>query len=136
MEFSIDVDPDINQNMVYIPPMLIQPYAENSMRHGLRHKTSGKGHIAITIRKSENGLTVTVEDNGIGRSEAARYKTAEHIEYQSRGMTLTAERIHIMNTLHGEGIRVEVEDLTDGNGIAAGTRVIVRFPLLLPSGKA
>jgi len=136
MDFSVDVDPDIDVHMVYIPPMLIQPYAENSMRHGLRHKTSGKGHIAITIRKSENGLTVTVEDNGIGRSEAARYKTAEHIEYQSRGMTLTAERIQIMNTLHGEGIRVEVEDLTDGNGIAAGTRVIVRFPLLLPSGKA
>ncbi|WP_431216027.1 sensor histidine kinase [Puia sp. P3] len=85
MEFSIDVDPTINQHTVYIPPMVIQPYAENSMRHGLRHKTSGKGLITIAIRKTDDGLTITVEDNGIGRSEAARYKTIEHIEYQSRG---------------------------------------------------
>jgi LytS/YehU family sensor histidine kinase len=109
--------------------MLIQPYAENSMRHGLRHKTSGKGFIRIVFVKSEDSLTVTVEDNGIGREIAARYKTSEHIEYQSRGMTLTAERISMMNTIHGEGIGVTVVDLTDTLDLPSGTRVIVRFPL-------
>jgi LytS/YehU family sensor histidine kinase len=129
MDFSIEVAPDIDQHDVIIPPMLIQPYAENSMRHGLRHKTSGKGFIRIAFVKSEDSLTVTVEDNGIGRAMAARYKTGEHIEYQSRGMTLTAERISMMNTLHGEGIGVTVMDLIDTHGIPSGTRVTIRFPL-------
>jgi len=129
MDFSITVAPDIDQHTVIIPPMLIQPYAENSMRHGLRHKTTGKGFIRIAIERSARSLTITVEDNGIGRETAARYKTAEHIEYQSRGMTLTAERISMMNTIHDEGIGVNVIDLSDDQGRPAGTRVIVRFPL-------
>jgi ligand-binding sensor domain-containing protein len=129
MDYSIVVAPDIDPQTVMIPPMLIQPYVENSMRHGLRHKIKGKGAIWIEMSVSSRHLTIQIEDNGIGREKASRYKTIEHIEYQSKGMSLTAERISLMNSLYGEGIGIEVVDLKDEAGEALGTRVIMRFPL-------
>jgi len=108
--------------------MLIQPYVENSMRHGLRHRTGSGGYIRINIAPEGDKLKFIIEDNGIGREQAARYKTREHIEYQSRGMSLTADRIRLINTASGDSIRVEVFDITDTHGRAGGTRVIVWFP--------
>jgi len=130
MTYSIDVAPIISKEAedIYIPPMLIQPYIENSMRHGLRHKTNAGGHIQINIIQEGTDLTFIIEDNGIGREQAARYKTREHIEYQSKGMSLTADRIRLINTVKGGSIRTEVIDLKDPQGGAFGTRVIVRFP--------
>jgi ligand-binding sensor domain-containing protein len=134
MEYSIDVDPQILQSSCYIPPMLIQPYVENSIRHGLRHRKGGMGYLWLRIRQDQTegrcGLTVVVEDNGIGRDRSARYKTTEHIEYQSRGMTMTAERIRMINAAYGGDIRVEVTDLEDAAGQPAGTRVVMQFGML------
>ncbi len=66
---------------------------------------------------------------GSGEKKAARYKTKEHIEYQSKGMSLTADRIRIMNAAYGKDINVEVTDLEDDKGLAAGTRVVMQFLL-------
>lgn len=130
MDYRIEVDAGINKGLFVIPPMLIQPYVENSMRHGLRHKTTGNGYIHIIFSLNDNKLVVTVEDNGIGRKQAAAYKTREHIEYQSRGMSLTADRIRMINMKYPEPIRIEVIDLEgDLSGSPAGTRVIMEFPL-------
>jgi ligand-binding sensor domain-containing protein len=131
MEYAIDVDPQILQNSCYIPPMLIQPYVENSVRHGLRHRKGRMGHIWLRVSQGKEpqrpGLTVIVEDNGIGRERSAQYKTAEHIEYQSKGMTMTADRIRIINATYGADIQVEVIDLKDADNQAAGTRVVMQF---------
>ncbi len=67
MDYSITVDPSLNQNDILIPPMLIQPYVENSMRHGLRHKTDGQGRIRVDITREKSKMIFTIEDNGIGR---------------------------------------------------------------------
>jgi ligand-binding sensor domain-containing protein len=130
MNYSIQVEPSLNGDLeeISIPPMMIQPYVENSMRHGLRHKVGGQGYIRINVMQESDKLAVIIEDNGIGREQAARYKTKEHIEYQSRGMSLTADRIRLINTVNGGNIRVEVLDIKDQDGGAAGTRVIVKFP--------
>ncbi|HET6254681.1 MAG TPA: histidine kinase [Puia sp.] len=131
MDYSIEIDPQIPQSAYYIPPMLIQPYIENSIRHGLRHRKAGMGYIRLRIRQDilldRRGLTVIVEDNGIGRERSAQYKTAEHIEYQSKGMTMTAERIRIINATYGGNIQVKVIDLKDASGEPAGTRVVMQF---------
>ncbi len=130
MDYLIEVDPAINDEMYIIPPMLIQPFVENSMRHGLRHKVEGKGYIHITFLKRNNRLAVTVEDNGIGRKQAGTFKTREHIEYQSKGMSLTADRIRIMNAKYKDNILIDVTDLEDPvTGKATGTRVVMEFPL-------
>jgi hypothetical protein len=130
MDYSIRTDASIDTNAFSIPPMLVQPFVENSMRHGLRHKTDGKGYIHVNIEQTAEELTITIEDNGIGRRRAAGYKTREHIEYQSKGMSMTADRIRIINSTYGGDIRVEISDLEDECQKPAGTRVILRFPLL------
>ena len=129
MDYTIEADAELRDSQFILPPMLIQPFAENSVRHGLRHKTDGKGYIHIKFRRAGNRLTVIVEDNGIGRKKAAAYKTREHIEYQSKGMTLTADRIRMINVKYQESIRTEVTDLEDEAGRPAGTRVTIEFPL-------
>jgi ligand-binding sensor domain-containing protein len=131
MAYSIEVDSRILLNSCYVPPMLIQPYVENSIRHGLRHRKGDAGFIRLLVRQEKEperpGLTVIVEDNGIGREQSAQYKTVEHIEYQSRGMTMTADRIRMINATYGADIRVEVIDLKDAADEAAGTRVVMQF---------
>lgn len=129
MDYSIEVDASIDRDQFAIPPMLLQPFVENSMRHGLRHKTDGGGFIHIRFKRFEDQLLVTVEDNGIGRKKAASYKTREHIEYQSKGMSLTADRIRMMNVKYGNCIHIEVTDLVDAAGNAAGTRIVLKFPI-------
>ncbi|HEY4205689.1 MAG TPA: histidine kinase [Puia sp.] len=129
MNFSIDVAHDLPVNRGYlVPPMIIQPYVENCMRHGLRHRRTAGGYIRIKLQEHEGKLVVVVEDNGIGREKAASYKTREHIEYQSKGMSLTADRIRLINAIHEDNIEVEIIDLKDGQGGAAGTRVVIKFP--------
>lgn len=131
MDYTIDVAPDIVKSACYIPPMLIQPYVENSIRHGLRHKQTGKGYIRIRFLQDAaaepHKLKVIVEDNGIGRETAAGYRTKEHISYQSKGMTMTAERMRMINIAYGGDFRVEVVDLKDEDGVPKGTRVIMQF---------
>ncbi|GGA86262.1 sensor histidine kinase [Puia dinghuensis] len=129
MDYYIEADPELNRGPYVVPPMLIQPYVENSMRHGLRHKLEGRGYIHIKFRSSANCLFVIVEDNGIGRKRAAAFKTREHIEYQSKGMSLTADRVRMMNAKYSDPIRIEVVDLEDDAGQATGTRVVIEFPL-------
>jgi ligand-binding sensor domain-containing protein len=129
MDYLIEVDPALHGSAYLVPPMLIQPYVENSMRHGLRHKTQGRGLIQVRFRLEGTRLSVVVEDNGIGRKGAAAFKTREHIEYQSKGMSLTADRIRFINARYGDPIRVEVIDLEDDAGRPAGTRVVMEFPL-------
>ncbi|HEY8969016.1 MAG TPA: histidine kinase, partial [Puia sp.] len=129
MSYTIEVAPDLPVDGGYwVPPMIIQPYVENCMRHGLRHRKMAGGYIRISLREENGKLTVIVEDNGIGREKAASYKTREHIEYQSKGMSLTADRIRLINSSHEENIEVEIIDLKDAQGIATGTRVVLKFP--------
>jgi LytS/YehU family sensor histidine kinase len=129
MDYSIEIDPSVKEGEKdsMIPPMLIQPYVENSMRHGLRHKTDGQGHILVRFMFLEGNLAVLIEDNGVGRDKAARYKTREHIEYQSKGMSLTADRIRLINSVYGDNIRVDVTDLKNEEEQPVGTRVVIQF---------
>ncbi len=77
----------------------------------------------------QNKLVCTIEDNGVGREKAKEYKTKEHIEYQSRGMSLTADRIKLINSIYGDQIKVEIIDLMNEFHEPEGTRVILEFPL-------
>jgi LytS/YehU family sensor histidine kinase len=129
MDYVVDTEPDIDVNRLLLPPMLLQPYVENSVRHGLRHKTSGQGYVRIHFRRQAERLLVTIRDNGIGRKRAMEYKTGEHIEYQSKGMSLTSARIQMINVLHKSQIDVSIEDLQDEAGQPEGTRIVISFPV-------
>lgn len=109
--------------------MLIQPYVENALWHGLYHKKGG-GEVAILISKTEKGrLRIIVRDNGMGRTRARELESGTALEKKSHGMAITAERIDLLNQLNGRDATVQVIDLSDENGHAAGTevRIVLRL---------
>jgi len=126
--YDIEVDPGLDSDLVCIPTMILQPYIENSIRHGIRYKEDRNGRIDIKFQKSSNGFICIIEDNGIGRKKAQEYKSKMHVEYQSKGMSLTAERINILNRQLIDPITIEIIDLTNAQNQAMGTRVILRIP--------
>ena len=108
--------------------MLLQPIVENSIRHGIRNKKTGEGLVEIKFIKKDSELICIVEDNGIGRRKAHELKSSLHVEYQSKGISITTERINILNRQTENPISVEVIDLTNSDNQPAGTRVVLHFP--------
>jgi hypothetical protein len=127
-QYDISLDKKIEPERTFIPPMMLQPFIENAIRHGIRHK-EGQGLISIRIEKHDGFLEFIVEDNGVGRKISERYKTRQHIEYQSKGISLTRERMEILAANDQEKINTVITDLHDDQGNSAGTRVMISFPL-------
>lgn len=121
-EYDVQIEGDIDLNKYQIPPMILQPYVENAVWHGLRYKEE-KGLLKVHIRENaEIGLQVIIEDNGIGRKKSAELKTKHQSDQKSTGMRNIKNRIEILNTMSRDKIGVEITDLhKDGSG----TRVIV-----------
>jgi hypothetical protein len=128
-DYSITVDPAIGKEEVFLPPMLLQPYVENSIRHGVRLKKDSKGQIDINILLAANRLICVVADNGVGRAVAQQYKSSQHIEYQSKGMLLTSQRIALFNMDAKHDIALQVEDMKDAQGMATGTKITISLPV-------
>lgn len=127
-DHRIVVDEQIDKDHVFLPSLLLQPYVENSLRHGIRHKKDGKGFIEIRFRQSGNRLLCIVEDNGIGRETARQFRSKVPMEYQSKGMTLAAERIKALNRQYAEAAGIAIIDKADGEQKPTGTRVVLSFP--------
>lgn len=120
--YQIQVDDEIDEEFTGIPPMIIQPYVENSIIHGLVHK-KGRGMIKITIAKQKKLLLCTITDDGIGREKAMEIKRDSGLDTKSRGMMITKERLEILNSGRSDKFNVKVTDLKDHNGKPAGTKV-------------
>lgn len=120
--YSIVVDPGIDDEFTGIPPMIIQPYVENAIIHGLVHKPT-PGHIIIKFQESSSGLLCSIEDNGVGRAKASEIKRQSGLNTKSRGMMITKERLEILNQKTDEKFSINVIDLKDAKGNPSGTRV-------------
>ncbi|HSZ25136.1 MAG TPA: PAS domain S-box protein [Cytophagaceae bacterium] len=123
-KFSVqyEIDESIDLNAIEIPSLLLQPYVENAILHGLHNKTNGNGLLKIQIKmQEENLLKFIIEDNGVGREESAKIKLESQLDHKSVGMRLTKERLDIINRRNN--ITVEVIDLFNENNEASGTRI-------------
>jgi tetratricopeptide (TPR) repeat protein len=109
-EYELYVDKALDKENLKIPPMLVQPYVENAVWHGLRY-IEGKGKLTIAYHKTEEGLEVVIEDNGIGRLKSQELKTENQRQKTSLGMHNTSQRIQILNEMVGSDIKVMVEDI-------------------------
>lgn len=127
--YEIIVDDMVNTDVVELPAMLLQPYVENCLRHGIRYKTDGTGKVTIRFSIEDDTLYCRIKDNGIGRQKAAEWKSRQHIEYQSQGMKLTEKRIDLLNKINTSAMSATVIDLKDDRGNATGTEVIIKIPL-------
>jgi ligand-binding sensor domain-containing protein len=124
-DYKIAVDISVDTNRIFIPAMLLQPYVENAIRHGIRFLENRKGLIKITATTEDNFLICQIDDDGIGREKATQLKSKMHIEYQSKGMSISKRRAELYN------IEQEITDKKDTAGNAAGTTIIVKIPLEL-----
>lgn len=129
VSFAISVAPDIDQRYVCIPPLLIQPYVENAIWHGLMHKPQG-GTVTVAVSQpQENLLHVEITDDGIGRQQAAGLKSKSAGKHKSFGMQVTADRIRMINQLYNIQTQTLVLDLVNGFGEPCGTKVILQIPV-------
>jgi streptogramin lyase len=125
-DYTITVDSSISTEMQLIPSMLIQPYVENAVNHGLMHK-EGKGLVDIRLAMRNDNIHCVIEDNGIGREKAMELKSKKQA-HQSAGISITKDRLDILNLTPKGEMSVEITDLYDDSGEAAGTRVEIVIP--------
>ena len=116
-DYSINVDETIDIESYQIPPMLLQPYIENAIWHGLRYKEE-KGNLRIHFETlNKDSIRITVEDDGIGRKKSAALKTQNQKKQKSKGMGNIGKRIAILNEMYKDKVDVHISDLSnDGNG--------------------
>lgn len=125
--FDIKLSRNLNVSEIKIPPMLIQPYLENAIWHGLVPKKQN-GELLLLFKKIESVLLVVVEDNGIGRRRSAQIKRRRK-NHKSTGQANVDERIYLLNKQLGSNIILKIIDLYDNNDKAKGTRVEIKIPI-------
>jgi len=128
-KWEINIDEEIDPLLFKIPTMLIQPYVENSICHGLSNKDDN-GYIHIDLKLFENYISVTIEDDGIGREKAQQIKKIKNGKHSSLGTKITESRLKLVNDLYGNEMKIHYEDLKDDHGMPAGTRVIINIPII------
>jgi LytS/YehU family sensor histidine kinase len=127
-DYSMSFQNEVDAGCIYIPPLLLQPFVENAIWHGLMNKEDN-GKLLISISKELNYLTCIIEDNGIGRSKATELNSKSAEKKKSLGLQITKERLALLNKETDENTYFEVKDLYDKNGDACGTRIILKITL-------
>lgn len=126
---SIRVDPDIDQQEATIPPLLLQPYVENAIWHGLMHKMEG-GTVTVEVTQpADTYLHVEVTDDGVGRARARELKSKSAGNHKSFGMQVTADRIRMINELYNTQTQAQIFDLIAPDGEPLGTKVVLDIPV-------
>ena len=126
--YALQCDPDLDTELIKIPPLLLQPYIENAIWHGLTLKKE-EGYLWIKIEQKEQYLVCTITDDGIGRKKAAELKNASYATRKSMGMNITANRIALLNQSEQLKSDVKIVDLVLEDGSPGGTQVIINLPL-------
>ena len=126
-DYKISTALDVNPSSVIVPPMIIQPYVENAIWHGLLHRKEPGSKLEIDIWKNNGELFIKVQDNGVGREEAELLKSKFSSHKKSHGMKITAKRLDMVNKIYRVDARVKIDDLQNENRNATGTSVLLQL---------
>jgi hypothetical protein len=126
--YKISVPKDLDIEVLKVPPLIIQPYTENAIWHGLMHKED-KGQLDIEVSEEGDHLYFKIADNGIGRKQAAAIASKSATKHKSMGLRITQDRIAMLQKVNGES-PVKIIDLENADGSAAGTEVIIKMPVV------
>ncbi|MBA2611042.1 MAG: histidine kinase [Bacteroidetes bacterium] len=128
-DYEVVIDASVDTDYDVMPPMLMQPYVENAILHGL-NPSPKKGKLIIHLSAKNNFLICTITDNGIGREKAAEIKrTMPAAKHKSLGMKITEDRLKILNEINNSQLSVTITDLKEGNE-SKGTQVQLFIPLI------
>jgi LytS/YehU family sensor histidine kinase len=126
-DYEIVVDEQVDIHHLQIPPLLLQPFVENAIWHGLLHKNDGTGKLSIRLDALPNGFRCIVEDNGIGRERAKEFRNQSVRKSKSFGVEISRERMALLSKHQFRDARLSFEDLTHADGAPAGTRVAITW---------
>ena len=130
IEFTTNIDEGVNLNTVKIPPLVLQPFLENAIWHGLSSKKGDK-KVTLDIKKlSQEFIQIEIKDNGIGREESAKIKLKKSFNRKSIGINLTKERLKSFVKDLRNSFSLVYYDLKDDKGNANGTKAVLKIPLL------
>jgi ligand-binding sensor domain-containing protein/two-component sensor histidine kinase len=127
-DYQIKVDKNLDSDFMTIPSMIIQPYIENAIIHGLAPKTKD-GQLSVELKLENSFLHCIIQDNGVGREEAQKIKARKGLVHHSMAMEITEDRLDLYQQELGKEFTVEIIDLKDKNGQASGTKVQLIFPV-------
>jgi len=125
--YDFEVDGALPDEGIKIPPLLLQPYVENAIIHGLRNREDGNGRLFVSIKRVGDALAVIIEDNGVGRKRAAEINAANNKIQKHLGMEVTGKRIELLKTISSTKISVKVVDIDEPG--RTGTRIQLILPL-------
>jgi len=129
-KYDFSFSDNIDQDNILLPPMLIQPFVENSILHGLMHRTEN-GELKISFTQTNQTIICEIEDNGVGR-EKAKQLANDTKQHKSVALNISNQRIEQFNTIHKtDAYSITIVDLKDSNNEAVGTKAILKLPLIL-----
>jgi len=128
--YSITCDEAIETEEIKIPTLLIQPFVENAIWHGLMHKEN-KRFLHISFTENDDFLQCIIEDNGVGRAKASEIKSlsGQDKQHTSKGIAVSEERLRTMKSSSGKPGSIQINDLVDTEGKGIGTQIIINFPI-------
>jgi len=121
--FQLDIDPNLNLDQYQVPPLIIQPYVENAIWHGLQHKKEDR-ILQLRYQSIFNGYEIQIIDNGIGRKMASKFTSKN--SKKSLGLKITKERIDQINNLGSYMISIKIHDLMDNQNVGTGTSIVIQ----------
>jgi sensor histidine kinase YesM len=129
--FNYEVDTNgVDVESVLIPPMIMQPFVENSIIHGILPNESKLGLIRIVVEKKDGFLLITIEDNGVGINQSMDSKSGSDGDHRSQGMEITSKRIELIQKISNNHISLEGPyEIQGSDGSINGTRVLIKIPL-------
>lgn len=126
-DYTIEIDEAIDTETILVPPMLAQPFIENAIEHGFKHK-EGKGHMKIQFKKHGKLIRFDLEDDGIGRDKAMQILKSQNTKHHSMSTEITRQRLKVLSKKTRQKIILSIIDLKDEDGNSTGTNVIFDLP--------
>jgi LytS/YehU family sensor histidine kinase len=127
IDFKINIDESINTEITKVPSLILQPFLENALWHGLSSKTEGKKIDLNVIKNTSNFITVEIIDNGIGRIASRKIKENKKLKRKSVGIDITKARLANFSNAFSESYILEIEDLYT-NKTPSGTKITLQIP--------
>ena len=125
--YNVNIDETIDLKSINVPALIIQPFIENAIWHGIVPK-GNNGNVSLDIRRRDGNIEIIIDDDGIGRESSHQNKAVASIGHQSKGINLTQSRLELDNLLQQRQAKLKTIDKRDDNGKAGGTQVIIMLP--------
>jgi sensor histidine kinase YesM len=124
--YSVNGDATVDLKSVLVPALIIQPFIENAIWHGIVPRDSG-GNVSLNVLHKDGVIEIVIDDDGVGRESSRQNKSTSGLAHQSKGVNLTQSRLELDNLLRQRQAQLETIDKKDKRGFATGTKVIIKI---------